>query len=39
VGTRKEDLARLIYVGTTVQSVALVGASLLAGRLSDRIGR
>jgi MFS family permease len=33
------DVPRQIFIGTLVQSVALVIASILAGRLSDRTGR
>lgn len=39
IGLPESDVAHQIYVGTLVQSVALVLASPLAGRLSDRIRR
>ena len=39
IGVREDDVAHQIYLGTLVQSVALVFASPLAGRLSDRLGR
>jgi len=35
----ESDVAHQIYLGTLVQSVALVLASPLAGRLSDQLGR
>jgi MFS family permease len=35
----ENNVARQIYLGTLVQSVALIFASPLAGRLSDRLGR
>ena len=35
----ESDVAHQIFVGTLVQSVVLVLASILAGRLSDRTGR
>lgn len=34
-----EDVPRLVFMSTVVQSVALVLAALIAGRLSDRSGR
>lgn len=39
IGVREGEVAHQIYLGTVVQSVALVVASPLAGRLSDRLGR
>ena len=39
IGVREEDVARQIYLGTLAQSAALVAASPLTGRLSDRVGR
>ena len=39
IGVREDDVAHQLYLGTLVQSVALVFASPLAGRLSDRLGR
>ena len=39
IGVRESDVAHQIYLGTLVQSVALVLASPMAGRLSDRLGR
>lgn len=39
VGSRKHDVPHQIYLGTLAQSAALVIASPLAGRLSDRLGR
>ena len=35
----ESDVARQIYLGTLGQSVAIIVASPLAGRLSDRLGR
>lgn len=35
----ESDVAHQIYIGTLVQSIALILASPLAGRLSDRFGR
>lgn len=39
VGSSKGDVPHQIYLGTMAQSAALVVASPLAGRISDRIGR
>ncbi len=39
LGSDEADVPRQIFLGTIVSSVALVGASLAAGRLSDRTGR
>ncbi len=39
LGSREDDVPHQIYLGTLAQSVALVAASLVAGRLSDRAGR
>lgn len=39
LGSSKTDVPHQIYIGTLAQSAALVVASPLAGRLSDRIGR
>jgi MFS family permease len=39
IGTAEASVAHEIFVGTLVQSVVLVIASLVAGRLSDRSGR
>jgi MFS family permease len=39
IGSAKADVPQQIFVATLVQSVVLVGASLVAGRLSDRTGR
>jgi len=39
IGTAKADVPQQIFLATLVQSVVLVGASLVAGRLSDRTGR
>jgi MFS family permease len=39
VGSAEQDVPRQIYLGTFAQSAALVTASLLAGRLSDHLGR
>jgi MFS family permease len=39
LGSSKDDVAHQIYLGTLVQSAALVVASPLAGRLSDKVGR
>ena len=39
IGSSEKRVADQIFLGTLVQSAALVGAALLAGRLSDRAGR
>jgi MFS family permease len=39
LGTAEDDVPHLIYLGTLVQSVAVVVTSPIAGRLSDRVGR
>jgi MFS family permease len=39
IGLPESDVARQIYLGTLGQSVAIIVASPLAGRLSDRLGR
>jgi MFS family permease len=39
IGSAEADVPHQIFLGTLVQSVVLVAASLLAGRLSDRTGR
>ena len=39
VGTSEADVPRQVFIATSVQSVVLVGASLSAGRLSDRTAR
>jgi MFS family permease len=39
LGTPQGEVAHQVFVATSVQSAALVVASLLAGRLSDRTGR
>jgi MFS family permease len=39
IGSAKADVPQQIFLATLVQSVVLVGASLVAGRLSDRTGR
>ena len=39
IGVAQSAVAHQIYLGTLVQSIALVLASPLAGRLSDRLGR
>ncbi|MDI1288960.1 MAG: MFS transporter [bacterium] len=39
LGTAEDDVPRQVFLGTVVQSVVLVAASLSAGRLSDRTGR
>ena len=38
VGTTQADVAHQVYLGTVVQSFALVAVSPMAGRLSDRSG-
>jgi MFS family permease len=39
IGSSEADVPQQIFLGTLVQSVALVAASLLGGRLTDRTGR
>jgi MFS family permease len=39
VGSTEADVPRQVYLGTVVQSVALVAVAPLAGRTSDRLGR
>ena len=39
IGSDEADVPHQIFLGTLVQSVVLVAASLLGGRLSDRTGR
>jgi len=39
LGSDEDDVPRQIFLGTLVQSVAVVAASLVGGRLSDRTGR
>jgi MFS family permease len=39
IGSAKADVPRQIFLGTLAQSVVLVLASLIGGRLSDRTGR
>jgi len=39
LGTPKDDVAGRVFVATVVQSVFVVAASLLGGRLSDRLRR
>ena len=39
VGTAEADVPHQVYLGTLVQSSALIAASPVAGRLSDRSGR
>jgi MFS family permease len=39
VGIDEADVPHQIYLGTLTQSAALVAASLVAGKLSDRVGR
>jgi MFS family permease len=39
VGTAERDVAHQVYLGTLAQSVSLITAALVTGRLSDRIGR
>src|SRR3954453_6270148 len=39
IGSVKADVPRQIFLGTLTQSLVLVAASLIAGRLSDRTGR
>jgi MFS family permease len=39
IGSTDTDVPQQIFLGTLIQSVVLVAASLVAGRLSDRTGR
>ena len=39
IGSAVADVPQQIFLGTLVQSVVIVAASLLAGKLSDRTGR
>jgi MFS family permease len=39
IGSSEADVPQQIFLGTLVQSVALVAASLLGGRITDRTGR
>jgi len=39
VGSSQDAVPRQIYLGTLAQSAALITASLVTGRLSDRVGR
>jgi MFS family permease len=39
LGTAKADVPQQIFLGTLVQSAALVAASLIGGKVSDRTGR
>jgi MFS family permease len=39
IGSTETDVPQQIFLGTLIQSVVLVAASLVAGRLSDRTGR
>ncbi|TMF09242.1 MAG: MFS transporter [Chloroflexi bacterium] len=39
IGTAVADVPQQIFVGTLTQSVIIVAASLIAGKLSDRTGR
>jgi MFS family permease len=39
LGTAKGDVPQQIFLGTLIQSAALVAASLLGGKVSDRTGR
>ena len=39
IGSDERDVPRQIFLGTLVQSVVVVCASLIGGRLSDRTGR
>jgi MFS family permease len=38
-GSAEADVPRQVYLGTVVQSVALVAVAPIAGRMSDRLGR
>ena len=39
IGSAEADAPQQIFLGTVVQSVVLIAASLIGGRLSDRTGR
>src|SRR5664279_5268744 len=39
IGSAEADVPGQIFLGTLVQSVVIVGASLIGGKLSDRTGR
>jgi len=39
IGSSEADVPQQIFLGTLVQSVLIVGASLIGGKLSDRAGR
>ena len=39
IGSNEADVPQQIFLGTLVQSVALIAASLLGGRVTDRTGR
>ncbi len=39
LGTPRHDVPHQIYLGTLAQSVVLIAASPIAGRVSDRVGR
>jgi len=39
IGSAEADVPQQIFLGTLVQSVLIVGASLIGGKLSDRTGR
>ena len=39
LGTAEDDVPRQVFLGTVVQSLVLIAASLTAGPLSDTIGR
>jgi MFS family permease len=39
IGSIRTDVPQQIFVGTLVQSVVVIAASLIGGRLSDRTGR
>jgi MFS family permease len=39
IGTAKADVPQQIFLGTLAQSVVVVAASLIGGKLSDRTGR
>ncbi len=39
IGSKASDVPQQIFLGTLTQSVVVIGASLIGGRLSDRTGR